>query len=378
MSSARLRDFLAHVTASALQGTPEDATEKQIGIQVFQRRPGFNTSEDSIVRSQARLLRKKLSSYYASEGASEEIRIEIPKGRYTPEFSHRTASRDSSLANGNALVLIPGETERDEGPLHGPRLLTRGTIVNGSTASVPYRINSSFRTNQMDRVSPLDIFWGSIFKGPRPMVIYSNEPFAESPEEGLRYARTKPQNAPGGQVFDHLTGVGEVQAVFHITRLFERSGVEFMLKRSALVPWDDARQTNLIFIGSVTENSALRVLPPTEHFHLSPGAESIRNNDPLPDEPKTYHRSNYPITRDYAILSLGAGLTPSCKALVFAGLTTLGTQAAVEYACNPETVSDLLRKVGLNDSVRPFEAVLEVSVTGGVPILTQVVAIRVA
>ena len=55
ISSARLRDFLLHVTACAIRETPEEATEQQIGIQVFQRSPGFNSSEDSIVRSQARV-----------------------------------------------------------------------------------------------------------------------------------------------------------------------------------------------------------------------------------------------------------------------------------------------------------------------------------
>src|SRR5258707_938008 len=87
ISSARLRDFLLHVTACAIRETPEDATEQQIGIQVFQRSPGFNSSEDSIVRSQARLLRLKLSAYFNAEGASEPLIIEIPKGHYLPVFS---------------------------------------------------------------------------------------------------------------------------------------------------------------------------------------------------------------------------------------------------------------------------------------------------
>ena len=41
IGSARLRDFLLHVTACAIRETPEDATEQQIGIRVFQRSPRF-------------------------------------------------------------------------------------------------------------------------------------------------------------------------------------------------------------------------------------------------------------------------------------------------------------------------------------------------
>src|ERR1700733_10802272 len=86
IGSARLRDFLLHVTACAIRERPEDATEQQIGIQVFQRPPGFNSSEDSIVRSQARLLRHKLAAYFNAEGASEPVVVEIPKGHYLPVF----------------------------------------------------------------------------------------------------------------------------------------------------------------------------------------------------------------------------------------------------------------------------------------------------
>jgi hypothetical protein len=88
VGSARLRDFLLHVTACAIRETPEDATEQQIGIRVFQRSPGFNSSEDSIVRSKARLLRLKLSAYFNAEGAAEPLIIEIPKGHYFPVFFH--------------------------------------------------------------------------------------------------------------------------------------------------------------------------------------------------------------------------------------------------------------------------------------------------
>src|SRR5580692_7707719 len=86
IGSARLRDFLLHVIACAIREAPEEATEQQIGIQVFQRPPGFNSSEDSIVRSQARLLRRKLAAYFKAEGASEPLIIEIPKGHYLPVF----------------------------------------------------------------------------------------------------------------------------------------------------------------------------------------------------------------------------------------------------------------------------------------------------
>src|SRR5713101_4425168 len=107
IGSARLRDFLLHVASCAIRQTPEEATEQQIGIQVFQRSPGFNSSEDSIVRSQARLLRLKLSAYFNAEGASEPLVIEIPKGHYLPVFLPAPGHEASVVGAGANEVPAP-------------------------------------------------------------------------------------------------------------------------------------------------------------------------------------------------------------------------------------------------------------------------------
>jgi hypothetical protein len=84
--SARLRDFLSYVVDCAIRNLPEAVTEQQIGVNVFGRRDGYNTNEDNIVRSQARRLRLKLTSYFADEGNAEEMVIVIPKGQYLPSY----------------------------------------------------------------------------------------------------------------------------------------------------------------------------------------------------------------------------------------------------------------------------------------------------
>ncbi len=88
-SSPRLRDLLLYVAECAIRDAPEDATEQQIGMKVFGRPPGYNSSEDSIVRSNARLLRQKLAAYFETEGADEEFRIDVPKGHYLLVFTSR-------------------------------------------------------------------------------------------------------------------------------------------------------------------------------------------------------------------------------------------------------------------------------------------------
>ena len=85
----RLRDFLLYVADRKLSHAPQDITESLIGQRVFARPSSYNTGEDSIVRTEARLLRQRLERYFAGEGAAEPIRIEIPKGSYVPVFFRR-------------------------------------------------------------------------------------------------------------------------------------------------------------------------------------------------------------------------------------------------------------------------------------------------
>ena len=64
--------------------------------------------------------------------------------------------------------------------------------------------------------------------------------------------------------------------------------------------------------------------------------------------------------------------------LIFSGLTTLGTQAAVDFSCHPETFEPVLRAaINSKGEVRPFEAVIETSIRGGVPLQTHLVALHV-
>ena len=60
-------------------------------------------------------------------------------------------------------------------------------------------------------------------------------------------------------------------------------------------------------------------------------------------------------------------MQPGERILIFSGLNTFGTQAAVEFVCRPETAAELLRQVtGPNGEIRPFEALIETTIPGGV------------
>src|SRR5437773_10436736 len=98
----RLKRFLRYVVEETVAGRNENLKEYSIGVEVFDREASFDPRTDPIVRVQARRLRARLARYYEDEGRRDEMRIELPKGSYAPEF-HRHAA--SSVKNSIAAAL---------------------------------------------------------------------------------------------------------------------------------------------------------------------------------------------------------------------------------------------------------------------------------
>jgi hypothetical protein len=84
--SELLPRFLLYVCKERLLGREREITEQRIGRQIFKRPSHYDPGEDNIVRSYARLLRKRLDAYFESEGLDEPMRITIPRGGYVPSF----------------------------------------------------------------------------------------------------------------------------------------------------------------------------------------------------------------------------------------------------------------------------------------------------
>jgi hypothetical protein len=109
------------------------------------------------------------------------------------------------------------------------------------------------------------------------------------------------------------------------------------------------------------------------------GDLAIANIHPRTGEGKSYIATEgLPITEDYAVIGLMPGLNPARWVMLLAGITTIGTQAAVEYVSRPNTVDDLLKRIGgpVAGKIAPFESVVRVKVTQGVPVQTDIVALH--
>jgi TolB-like protein/Flp pilus assembly protein TadD len=82
----RLSRFLRFVVERRLEGRDPELKESVIAIEIFGRSPDYDPRRDPIVRTEATRLRARLSQYYVGEGKDDALRIELPKGGYSPCF----------------------------------------------------------------------------------------------------------------------------------------------------------------------------------------------------------------------------------------------------------------------------------------------------
>ncbi|MGB0005711.1 MAG: hypothetical protein WBP97_01400, partial [Candidatus Sulfotelmatobacter sp.] len=159
------------------------------------------------------------------------------------------------------------------------------------------------------------------------------------------------------------------------------------VKRGSLFSLDDAKNNDLIFVGSPAENLTLLDIPSTQEFVFQRVTSGPRKGDlavvnvhPQPGEPRSFLGStpSLPTTEDYAVVALVPGIDPARSVLILAGTTTFGTQAAAEYVCRQDSLAALLQRLGVSTAadLKPFEALLHVKVVHGVPVITDLVSVR--
>jgi TolB-like protein/tetratricopeptide (TPR) repeat protein len=95
VQSERLVRFLRFTVETTLDGKAETLKEYVIGTLVYGRKSSYQPAEDSIVRSEARRLRRKLQEFYETVGQNDLILIHYRPGSYVPAFQMR--NRGSTL-----------------------------------------------------------------------------------------------------------------------------------------------------------------------------------------------------------------------------------------------------------------------------------------
>jgi TolB-like protein/tetratricopeptide (TPR) repeat protein len=124
----RAKKFLRYIVEETLAGRADRIKAYTVGIEVFERDPGFDAQSDPVVRIEAGRLRRALERYYLIAGLSDPVVISVPKGGYVPHFELRATQQAVS-----PRPAVP-PPEKASAPAPQRRMLWLGAGAAASTA----------------------------------------------------------------------------------------------------------------------------------------------------------------------------------------------------------------------------------------------------
>jgi len=408
--SALLSKFLLFVVAETLEGRDEEITEHQIGVQVFDRRPGYSTVEDNIVRNYARQLRKRLAEHFADEGNGEHLRIDIPLGGYVPVFV--TAIDDGTVTEvprHPVPVNIKGPAAQDS---HLPwnviptrwtwkhwlvctlLLATYSAILICSTWLTEARARASHQPEE-----PAHQLWASLFDGPENTYIVPSDAGFNLLEDLSRRPLPLADYIKGGYLELPLSGVDghsaddlrsqqftsfvDFQIAVSLARLPEYDPQRVLLRFPRDLRLADLKDSNAVLIGSVGSNPWAALPDGSANFHIvyREGMQGalIINAQPRPGEAASYESHwNEPSHETYALIAFLPNLGGTGHLLLIQGLDVAGTQAAAETLFHPSAIASILKSATRTDgSLRFFEILLRSTSIESNSAGSQVIASRI-
>jgi len=425
-NSGKLSHLLEYVCKSAIAGEGKQLNEYLIGVEVFERKPDFSASADSIVRVRAHDLRRRLREYYSTEGKDHPIRIVLPKGSYCPEFEK---GERSPSPGGDDLVkatqtsstpeLLPAEGKPGKaGFRSGPLFYVVAAILVLSLAGNFLSLTKSTRNEQSAAEQELSFYHellGPLNKDtPRTTTINLSNPkvmfkFVSRSPDPESYLGREPQpigselggilplnaddsgipHRPGDRIFhflhitdDEYTGMGEASCAFHLARLFQRLNRPAQLSQARFLTWEKASTQDVIVLGQPLINIwAEKNLGEPNFSYI---AARYRNRHPEPGEQTVYKcevngGSAAEGFIDYGLI-LMQRLANGARVLTLSGASSYGTLGTGEFFCDPvkmRPVYEALKKRSRGGAIpAEYEIFIKIVIKENIPVETTFVACR--
>ena len=416
--SERLPKFLLYICEQYLTGAAHEITEQRIGTQIFNRAADYNPGEDNIVRSYARLLRKRLDEYFEDEGREESMRIMIPRGAYIPVFQPGAIRAPSDPAPFQLEADRPAEPELSPSSL--PNSTPPKEDVPGSALWARWRIGSlglglglsmgllialamrpAAPSTRVEKQSgPVHPVWAQLFEPNRNTLIVPPDSGLGILENLTKHLVTLDEYAsaaflsdmklPAGMDLENFndlrrqryTSVVALDIASSLTRLPEFIANRSQIRYARSITTGDIRNSNVILLGSIHTNPWVSLFEEKLNFRLeyTPKVDQsfVINQQPLGNEQKKYlNGSDTPIKYTYGTIAYLPSLDGAGHALIIQGLSMAGTQAAAQILFNPTAMKPILEKASLPDgSLKSFEALIETSSIGAAAPTAEIIATR--
>lgn len=395
----RLQKFLSVVCEYYFRGKADQINEFLLGVEAFGKKADFNVAEDSIVRVEAREVRRRLREYYQNGGRNSTLVLNLPIGGYCPRFI--PAGKDvPAKPKLPKIAHLPGWA-RILGLVVAVSLASFGSWkLFHRTWAQETSSNSAGRGPQEPLVPA---FWNRFLAdGDSTIIVLSNPPVfrfvgaGDPPELRSNAIRITLTPSMLGSLADEIktreallltpaldqyTGVGEAMALYSIASTF-RGGGRVIVKQSRTLSADDLKHHNLILLGGSAVNLWSGKLGQTLDFLGEQG--SVTNLRTQKGEQSRYVISVFDpktgaLTSDYAVVALQRSSATGHWVLLLFGGHSEGTQAAAEAMTDESFLRDLLERMRAStnrSSSFPdsFQVLLSVKVDNGIPAIPEYVA----
>ncbi len=385
--STRLRDFLRFVCERTLQNREAEIHENEIAVQVFGRPPDSRLgSEDTIVRSSARLLRAKLKEYFDREGAGEPLLLEIPTGSYVPQLRSRIPVEAPAAA-----VVVPPVTP-------GPVVVrgTRLTWVLGGLALVFLATSAAlFLRGRSTAVAPADnLLRRFVFRQNQPTYVVVADSSLVVREDLLGRSITLDEytsrsgpdpagaswaaNTQVAGVWTHLAGrqytsIADLAIYEKLLRQSPDFWPQIVLRFARTLSVRDFSTGNFVLLGNENSVPWSALFRERLNFHFQPfnpaKPASIRNAAPRAGEPAEFvdTGSGDAHRQFHAILAMAPNLGHSGNVLMVSGSSMEATEAAGLFALDPASLK-VLAQLGADPAkIESFELLLRIGAIQGSP-----------
>jgi hypothetical protein len=391
--SPRLRAFLTFICELELSGRRSEINEQQIGIHVFGRPAAYNPGEDSIVRSQARFLRQRLDEYFRTVGGHESMRLSIPKGSYVPLFEINATEEPPAEVPAEGVpssespsVQLPSATRRSG---FRPR---RWLVVGSLTAAILVGSALGYllvRHRLRPFESPVGRFWNTVFDPRRPQVIVPADSTLILIEEltgrqvslqdylnhsyltNLPLPNGPPALTTSDLAASHYTSMADLNFVARIMRVPALRQIRAEIRNARDLTITDAKEDNLVLIGGPRANPWVELFSSRMNFYVDYDGKtrqnSVINKAPRAGEAALYvEGASGTAVRVYGLIAFQPSLDREGDALLAAGTSSAGTQAAADFLTSGPAFDEFLRRIQRPDgSIPHFEVLLEARNLGG-------------
>ena len=321
-NSKRYPALLRFTVERALEGSHEHLKERTLGIEVFGRKPDYDTNQDPIVRATAVEIRKRITQYYAESGHENEIRIDFPQGSYVPEFR-----LPPGVPVGSDSAVIPAPKLRV--PLLPVAVVAAATLVLGMVVWRPWARSTAFET-----------FWAPVLDSPAPALLCiagGGQAALPAMEASLEAAGGSPLTVSRLQAEDQVA-FGDATALSRLTAALRWQSKSYRIRRTSATSLADLRDGPVVLVGAFNNYWTLRLTEPLR-FRFEREGHIYWIADRLHPDQRNWRVDTsvpYPeLSEDFAIVSRSLDPTIGRIVVIAGGLTRYGTMAAGEFLAEP-------------------------------------------